>query len=136
MFQPTKMFVLAFMCDPAWANRFGALIVIVGVVFAFSDIPDALLVSGEKWQKARAEFMFRAIVESMEDERHESLSNAELKELRRKFDAITGGDYELDAKQAKHRFLFVGVVIVCVGTFMHGLGDWLVGAIKQASCWT
>lgn len=115
-------------CEPAWVSRFGALIIIVGVYFAYSDLPAEFERSARAMIKLRTELAITDAITTLEDEDH-ILLNQEQKDLIRKHFTPSSAEIERDAKRQKNRFAFVEVVIICVGTFANGLGQWVLEKI-------
>ena len=109
-------------CDASWMAGFGALIVIAGILFAFTDLPELLEKRANALAKLRLELSFNSLVHELEDERHEVLTAEEMTELRRDFDRKTRHLLS-PGKAIKDRIHAVEIFIVCLGTFVNGFGQ-------------
>lgn len=113
-------------CDATWVSRFGALVIIAGVLFTYSDLPDLMEERAKALAKLRIEFAFHALVDDVEKDTKSDLTQAQKGSLRRKFDLTAKRVFEKEAKVEKNRFLAVEVGIICVGTFANGCGQWVL----------
>lgn len=114
-----------------WLSRFGALVVIVGVIFATSELPKALERRARAIAKVTSALLFREWVTKLEDKGHQTLTQAQRDELWRFHEKLNEQNVERDASLPKRRFLFVETLIVCVGTFFNGFGQWIVALLCQ-----
>lgn len=113
-------------CDAAWVSRFGALIIIVGVYFAFSDLPERFEKNARAMIKLRTEFTIQDVITQLEDEdRSKPLTQEQLNFIRR---YLTPSEtlIEKEANKRKNRFYFIEALIICVGTFTNGFGQWIL----------
>jgi hypothetical protein len=112
-------------CDAAWVSRFGALIIIVGVIFAFSDLPEKFEESARAMVKLRTEFTIMSAIDELEEQDH-SILTPEQKEIVRNQLTPTKSETAAEVKRSKNRFYAVEVWIICIGTFANGCGQWVL----------
>ncbi|MCP5005724.1 MAG: hypothetical protein GY941_17580 [Planctomycetes bacterium] len=117
------------LCDAAWLGRFGALIIIVGVLFAFSDLPEQFEKSARRLIKLRTEFSIADAIEKLEDDDRSIMLTQEQKDIIRKLTTPSEDEVDKEAKRRTNRFYFVEVIIICVGTFTNGFGQWILERI-------
>lgn len=113
-------------CDAAWVSRFGALIIIAGVYFAFSDLPERFEKNTRKMIRLRTELTIQDAITQLEDEdRSKALTQDQLNSIRR---ILTPSErlIEKEAKKRKNRFYFIEASIICIGTFTNGFGQWIL----------
>lgn len=109
-----------------WLSRFGALIIIVGVIFAVSDLPIALERRARAIAKVTSALVFQEWLNQFEEKNLQALTQAERAELSRRYQMLNEGSIEREASLPRKRFLIVEMSIICVGTFFNGFGQWLV----------
>jgi predicted membrane protein DUF2335 len=114
--------ILAFCINPAWLSRFGSLIIVVGVIYGFTDWPDLT----EKRLRGRVQ---------------EFKIPSELDNLLKDYDAVGSGyagritemaqrehDHRMQllAKILMYQLRSVEIALICFGTVVNGFGEWLV----------
>lgn len=115
--------------DPAWLSRFGALVIIVGVIFAVTDLPIALERRARAIAKVTNALVFRTWLNQLEEEQHKAYTHNERDSLWQRFEKLNEPDVDRDASIPKRRFLMVETTIICIGTFTNGFGEWLARLI-------
>ncbi|HZW20626.1 hypothetical protein [Noviherbaspirillum sp.] len=123
-------FVVGYHFGAAWAGRIGSLIIIVGVWFAFSDIPQVLREQAERMSGIRLELEIYSEIDRLEDERHYPLNDEEKAQVRRRVTNEKKKNLQKAAGASAERFVLVEVLIVCIGTFVNGFGEWIVVCMK------
>lgn len=113
-----------------WLSRFGALIIIVGVVFAISDLPMALERRARAIAKVTSALVFQDLLKKFEEENHQTLTHAERYELWRRHEILNNENIEREASRPRKRFLIVEATIICAGTFVNGFGQWIVTLLR------
>jgi len=109
-----------------WLSRFGALIIIVGVIFAVSDLPIALERRARAIAKVTSALVFQELLNQFKEKNHQTLTQVERTELSRRHEILNKESIEREASRPKRRFLIVEATIICVGTFFNGFGQWFV----------
>ena len=109
-----------------WLSRFGALVIIVGVIFAVSELPKALERRARAIAKVTSALLFRDLVTQLEEKDHQTLTQSERDGLWRRYEKLNEESVERAASLPRRRFLVVEASIVCVGTFFNGFGQWVV----------
>jgi hypothetical protein len=121
---------LAWNQQPAWLNRGGTVITIVGVLLAYVDF--------SKWIRSRVEMFWANNADLIA---RNALANAT-----GKAGAMTGKQLETLIAEAKTEVFgeldqilaidrrlvrHLEVILVIVGTFLNGFGDYIIGALKS-----
>lgn len=109
-----------------WLSRFGALVVIVGVIFAVSDLPKAFERRARAIARVTSALLFREWVTQLEEKDHQTLTQSERDELWRRFEKLNEESVERDSSLPRRRFFIVEASIVCIGTFFNSFGQWVV----------
>lgn len=116
-----------------WMPGVGAIIIVLGVLFALSDLPAILQLQADKWAKVRKEFAVQNRINEVEEENHKVLTNDERRAIRCEEEAKTDRHLPSSGPIIRKRFRFVEVFIVCFGTVVNGFGQPVLELI-QASC--
>lgn len=109
--------------DAGWMPGVGAIMIVLGVMFALFDLRDILELKADKWARLRKELTVQSRIDAIEEETHSMPSDAELIKIRRE------GGKEADKRLPSHgpkirkRFLFVEAFMVCLGTLVNGFGQ-------------
>jgi hypothetical protein len=115
--------------DANWLSRFGALVAIVGVIFATSNLPKIL----EQRARGRAQVASALtnlhLLDKLQETHEVVLTPAQREALLQPYRKHDDAFVELEASRPRRRFLLVEAAIVCVGTFLNGFGQWIVGLI-------
>lgn len=119
-------FWLGLQCDPAWLSRFGALIVVVGVIFAVTDLPVALERRARAIAKVTNALVFRSWLDQREKDQRKAFTSSERDALWSDFEKLSAEGVDREASIPRRRFLIVEVTIVCIGTLTNGFGEWVV----------
>jgi len=125
---------LGFRYDPAWLSRFGALVIVVGVIFAVTDLPIALEHKARGIAKVTNALIFSSWLTDRENEQHMTYTTAERDALWKDFEKLSAADTDSKASIPRKRFLLVEATIVCVGTLANGFGEWTVKTMMALSC--
>jgi hypothetical protein len=115
--------------DAGWLSRFGALAIVIGVLFAFTDLPALLDERAKNLAKLRMELVFQSMLDEKEESTHELYTPEERAKLKRDFEAKSKHIFEREASLPKRRFRAVEVGIICLGTLANGWGQWLLERI-------
>ena len=115
--------------DAGWLSRFGAIVIVVGVLFAFSNLPALLDEKAKKLAKLRMELTFQSMLDEKEESMHEVYTAEERTMLKRNFEAKARHIFEHEASLPKRRFRAVEVGIICLGTLANGWGQWILERI-------
>lgn len=126
-------FVLGVWRDPQWTSRIGAAVVVVGVMFAATDLPKVLEQRVRNIANVTNALVLQRLINDLEERDKRVFSAAERAALVRHFDKLNVTDVEQQASQLKKRFLWVEVGIVCAGTLMNGFGTWIASAIRNGA---
>lgn len=124
-------FWLGWHFEPAWLSRFGALIIVVGIVFAVTELPVALERRARSIAKVTNALVFRSWLNQVEEEQHKTYTSSQRDVLWNEFEKLSAPDVDRQASVPRRRFLIVETVIVCIGTLTNGFGEW---AVKLATC--
>jgi len=117
-----------------WVPGLGAIVIVLGIVFAMSDLSAVLQMQADKWAKVRKEFVVQNRIDELEEEAHEVLSEEERREVRRKLEAHADKQLPSSAPAIRKRFRFVEVFIVCIGTLVNGFGQPLLELLMATTC--
>lgn len=126
-------FAIGYLGDSAWLNRFGSLIIVVGVLSATIKISDIIAVKIDDFLAENYPKILSEIVEvnrsffngEMPPGYQENLGQAVAKEVRRRFEGFKRS--QLD----RAKWIEIGVVVF--GTLVNGFGDYLLSFFKAAS---
>lgn len=124
-------FVLGVWRDPQWTSGIGAAVVVVGVVFAATDLPKVLEQRARNIANVTNALVLQRLINDLEERERRVFSADERAALVRHFDKLNATDVEQQASRPKKRFLWVEVGIVCAGTLMNGFGTWIASAIRN-----
>jgi hypothetical protein len=117
---------LAWSFDPAWLNRAGALVIIVGVLLAASRF--------QEWIQSKFMSFFQANFDSSFDdaiaESVLALTTEEREELKTEVKPLVHKKISEMVEDSKHRLKAWEVWLVVIGTFLSGFGDFIVSVIK------
>jgi len=111
---------------PLWLGRIGALIIVVGVIFAVTNLPEALERRVRAVQNVTNAIVFNSLITEQEEKEKRSFSKSEQELLRGEFEKITKPEIERKASLPKRRFLAVEATIICLGTMVNGFGEWVI----------
>ena len=120
--------------DPAWLSRIGALVIVIGVIFAVTDLPIALERRARAIAKVTNALVFNSWLNQVEDEEHKTYTPAERDTLWKYFEKLNAPDINREASIPRKRFLFVEAIIVCVGTLANGFGEWAMKLAIAMPC--
>jgi hypothetical protein len=121
---------LAFTVKEVWLNRAGALVIIAGVILAASRVNEVLSAKVAAFVEGNFDPVFSETLVSLERELNEKLSNDRQRELREQIHKEMFGEIGSLLEERKRMFKLYEVALVVIGTFLNGLGDWLVCLIK------
>lgn len=117
-------------CHAEWMAGVGAIVIVLGIVFAVSDLPNILQLKADQWASVRKEFAVQARIDEIEEETHTLLSEDERRKIRREVESIVDKLLPSAGPAIRRRFRLVEVFIVCTGTLVNGLGqpvlEWLL----------
>jgi len=115
-------------CDAGWLSRFGALIIITGVVFAFTDLPVILNKKAMRMIKLRTELTISDAITQLEDEDHTLLTDEQRGIVRK---ILTPSEQEInnEVNKGSNRIYLLEVIIICFGTFINGFGEYLLSSL-------
>lgn len=125
--------VIGYLGESAWLNRFGSIIIVVGVLSATIKISDIITVKIDSFLAENYPKIFNEIVETnrsffdgeMPSGYQENLEQAVAKEVRRRFQEFK--------KSQLDRAKWVEIGVVVFGTLVNGFGDYLLSFFKAAS---
>ncbi len=117
--------------DPIWLSRFGAIIIVTGVIFAVTDLPTALEKRIKSVAKVTNALVFNSYIRQIEDDEKIILNEDQKEALRNKLLQINKIDDEHNASLPKKRFLIVEAAIICIGTLVNGFGECLICTITH-----
>jgi len=117
--------------EPEWLNRAGTLIIVVGVIFAVTDLPEALERRVRSIQRITNALVFNSWLAEQEEQKKEIFTPSQLEALRSEYNKLNEPETERKSALPKKRFLFIEAAIICIGTIVNGFGDW---AIKTIIC--
>lgn len=120
--------------DPVWLGRLGALVIVVGVIFAVTDLPIALERRARAIAKVTNALVFSSWLTDREEEQHKTYTPAERDALWKHFEKLSATDIDREASIPRKRILLVEATIVCVGTLANGFGEWVVKTVMAMSC--
>lgn len=121
---------LAFTIKEVWLNRAGALVIIVGVILGASRVNEVLSAKVTTFVEGSFDRIFLETLASLEEELNEQLSNDRRRNLRERIHKEMVGDIGSLLEERKRVFKLYEVALVVFGTFLNGLGDWLVSIVK------
>ena len=124
-------FALGICVAPEWASGLGSVVVVIGVIFAATDLPKVLEQRARNMAKVTNALVLQSLINEREEREKRTISADERAALSRHFDKLSADDIELKASQPRKRFLWVEVWIVCVGSLMNGFGTWIVSIIRN-----
>jgi hypothetical protein len=124
-------FVLGVWRDPQWTSGIGAAVVVVGVVFAATDLPKVLEQRARNIANITNALVLQHLINDLEEREKRVISANERTAMTRRFDRLNAAYVEQQASQPRKRFLWVEVGIVCAGTLMNGFGTWIASAIRN-----
>jgi hypothetical protein len=116
-------------CEADWMPGVGALMIVLGVVFALFDLPNLLQLKADQWARVRKEFAVHSRIEEIEEETHTVLSQEERSRIRNEVEKDIDKHLPSHGPTIRKRFHAVEVFIVCLGTLVNGFGqkflEWL-----------
>lgn len=115
--------------DAGWLSRFGAVVIVLGVLFAFSDLPALLDERAKKLAKLRMELTFQSMLDEKDENDLGFYAFEDQAKLKRAFEAKSKQNFEIEASLPKRRFHAVEMGIICLGTLANGWGQWLLERI-------
>ena len=124
-------FSLGIVYHPNWASGFGAIIVVIGVVFAATDLPKELEQRARNIAKVANALMFQDLINELEQDGKQPLSGEARAALEQRYKRLTAHDIDAQASRPRVRFLIVEVTIICTGTLMNGFGQWISECIRN-----
>jgi hypothetical protein len=121
---------LAWFSNPAWLNRAGALVIIVGVLLAASRF--------QEWVQSKilgfVETNFESTAEhallTVQSERELSLSPEEKERIKAQLKPAIHKDLAEIFEEDKRRIQAWEVWLVVLGTFLNGFGDFIISVVK------
>lgn len=124
-------FELGILIDPQWTGGVGAVIVVIGVIFAASDLPKVLEERARNVARVSNALLAQSLINDLEEQQKRTFTAHERTELSRHIEARYGDDVEMRAAKPRKRFLWVEVGVLSVGTLMNGFGTWLATLIRN-----
>lgn len=120
----------AFTLKDVWLNRAGALVIIVGVIFAASRVNEVLSAKVATFLEENFDRVFSETHDSLEQEQNKKLSNERRRELEQQIRKEMLEQMGTLLEDRKRMFKLHEVLLVVIGTFLNGFGDWLVCLVK------
>jgi hypothetical protein len=108
---------------PEWMPGIGALVVIVGVVFATRNIEELLASKLAKVSQLAIEFSVADRINDAEENPHLELSQTEKDKIRQQAALTQGRRHSERMSATKRRLQFVEAHIVVIGTAVNGWGQ-------------
>jgi hypothetical protein len=122
-------FYLAWTVNPAWLNRAGAAIIIIGVLAATSRLQDWIEQKAHRYIAENLESTAAQVITELESQHGEF--SVELKQtIRSKAGERLINHLATTFESDKRRMKSWEVTLVVLGTFLNGFGDWLVTIAK------
>ena len=112
--------------DAGWMPGVGALIIVMGVVFALWDLRNLLALKADQFAQLRKEFVIAQRIYDVEEKEHRMPSTHERKSIRAEVDQVLDQRLPSSAPIIRKRFHAVEVFIVCLGTLVNGFGQKVV----------
>lgn len=116
--------ILACLFEPAWMNRAGSVVIVIGVLLATSRLAD---ITESKVQKLIGDNFEKGMgdaIRSIEEAHGHSLDNEQRAALHKGvYDSMTKGFAEL-FENWRRRVKRYEVSLVVAGTLVNGFGDW------------
>jgi hypothetical protein len=121
---------LSWFYDPLWLNRAGALVIIAGVLLAASRF--------HEWVQQKLGAFLEAHYDSIAEEALRStrqdatpLSEEDRRKVKARLKAKVQDDLTVVIEAHKRRIRAWEVLLVVVGTFLNGFGEYLVSMLKS-----
>jgi hypothetical protein len=121
---------LALTVKEIWLNRAGALVIIIGVILAASRVNEVLAAKVSTFVEGNFDRVFDETLATLEKEHKEPLSADRRDELKAQIQREMLGEIGSLIEERKRLFKLYEIALVVVGTFLNGLGDWLIGFFK------
>lgn len=112
--------------EPVWLSRIGSIVIVVGVVFAISDLPMELERRALGISKVANALFIKSLIDRIENDEKRTLSKIEKDYLFNEYQKMSNMDDEFNASIPKKRFLIIEGMIICTGTIVNGFGEWLL----------
>jgi hypothetical protein len=121
---------LAWSQQPAWLNRGGTIITIVGVLLAYVDFPKWIRSKAELFWANNADLTARNALANATDKAG-AMSGKELENLIAEAKSEVFSELNqtlaIDRRLVRH----LEVILVIVGTFLNGFGDYIIHLLKS-----
>lgn len=101
----------------------GAIIIVLGVIFAMAELPNLLALNAEKLFNLRKNLAAHSAINEEEENRKTILSDEEKSKITKKEHLRIEKDLPNQAPYIRKRFHIVEVFIVCFGTLVNGFGQ-------------
>ena len=128
--------VLAWKTNPAWLNRAGSLIIIVGVLLAASRFHEWIAQKVSETIEKNPELLFQKVLAIVERKKGVPLSDEErttalenIKEEYKNKEELTSYMHSL-IEPEKKRLKLWEIYLVIGGTFLNGFGDYIISVLK------
>lgn len=121
---------LAWFSNPAWMNRAGALVIIVGVLLAASRFQEWVQSKVRGFVEERFESTAEDALLTIQSERELSLSPDENERIKAQLKPAIHKHLAEIFEEDKRRIRAWEVWLVVLGTFLNGFGDFIIVVVK------
>ena len=119
--------------QPDWMPGVGAVVIVLGVVFAVFDLRSLLQLKADRWAKVIKAFNVSWAIRDTEKKARAVLSEEQRAQIRREVERRVEEQLPSQGPTIRKRFHFVEVFIVCLGTLVNGFGqkvvEWLLTSL-------
>lgn len=115
--------------DGGWMPGVGAAVIVLGVVFALSDLRNLLALKADQFARLRKELAVHSAIDDLEEADHTTLDEEQRQIVRREVQRETDRRLPSAGPTIRKRIHAVEVFIVCLGTLVNGFGQ------KAVECW-
>lgn len=122
---------LAWSSNPAWLNRAGALVIIVGVLLAASRFQEWVQSKVLRFVEAEFESTAEHALLTVQSERELSLLPEEKERIKAQLKPALHKDLADIIEEDKRRIQAWEVWLVVLGTFLNGFGDFIISEVKS-----
>ncbi len=123
----------AWYVDRAWLNRAGALIIIVGVLLAASRFHEWVQAKAGRFIEENFETIAKNILAEVESKVGPLLTDERRNTIAATLKTRVHTELEEFIGREKRRIKNLEIALIVIGTFLNGLGDYLIGLLKHGT---